>query len=205
MFTVVNCEQGSPEWFQARLGKITASVISSIVTSTGKISSSSDEVVNRAVAELIMGTGDDFFVSDAMLRGQNLEDEAIGFFNFTYDYQFEKCGFLDSGKGYGCSPDGIDFKNKKGLELKVPLAHTHLAYLADGGCPRIYKPQVQCSMLVSGFDSWVFGSYHPQLPCLRVEVERDEKIIDPMRDHLEKCCKLIQEKYLKIKSLVEAA
>ena len=205
MFTVVKCEQGSPEWFAARLGKITASVLSSVVTPTGKLSASSDEVVNRAVAELIMNEGDRFFVSDAMLRGQEYEDEAMSFFNFTYDYAFEKAGFLDTGKGYGCSPDGIDFKNKKGLELKVPLAHTHLAYLADGGCPRIYKQQVQGSLLVSGFDIWVFGSYHPQLPCLRVEVERDNKIIDPMREHLEKCCKLIQEKYLKIKSLVEAA
>lgn len=202
MFTIHDCEQGTEEWFQARLGKITASVFAKVVTTTGKASSQIEEVVNRAVAELVMQEPDETFQGDAMLRGKLLEDQALEFFNFTEGYQFVKCGFLDSGKGYGCSPDGIDQKIEVGLELKCPLAHTHLAYLVGETLPKIYTRQVQGALLVSGYKKWVFGSYHPDFPCLAVEVERDEKIIQPLQKILTECGLLVQEKYVKLTEMI---
>lgn len=202
MFKENECEQGSEEWFKARLGKITASNFSKTTTKTGKISASHEELINLAVAEIIIGEPQETFKSDAMIRGSELEDQALDFFNFTNGYNFKSCGFLDTGLGYGCSPDGIDYDNKIGLELKCPLPHTHLAYLAGGKLPNTYLHQVQGSMLVTGYKKWVFGSYHPDLPCFSIEVERDEKLIEDLYKNLIFCCTKVEENLTKLKQIM---
>jgi hypothetical protein len=45
--------------------------------------------------------------------------------------------------------------------------------------------QVQGSMLVTGWDSWTFLSYHRQFPPLVVDVPRDEEIIAALREGLD--------------------
>lgn len=205
MFKEIKCEQGSNEWFEARLGKITASVFDKVLTKTGKLSSSHKDLINMAVAELIIGEKQETFQSDAMKRGNELEDEALRFFNFTHDYKFEKCGFLLSDMGgFGCSPDGIDWENKIGLELKCPLAHNHIAYLSENKLPQKYMQQVQGSLMVTGFDKWIFGSYHPQIQGLHVVVERDEEYIAKLRDSVLKCTEMVKEAYERLKVLKAA-
>lgn len=207
-YQIIDVEQGTDEWFQARLGKITASVFDKVVTKTGKPSSQVDDIVNRAVAEVIVGEPDETFQSDAMLRGKDLEEQALRFFNYTHGYGFKSCGFLSAinpvtGEelGFGCSPDGLD-EYGFGLELKCPLAHTHLGYLASGKLPDKYKMQVQGALMITGFKKWIFGSYHPELPSFAIEVERDEKIIEALREHLTEASQLVQKKLLIIREKI---
>lgn len=208
-FKIYESKQGTDEWFQDRLGKITASAASKLITKTGKPSSSFDEVVNRAVAEIIMQEPDESYQSLSMMRGSELEEQALKFYNFTYDYEFKKCGFIeatdDSGKtlGYGCSPDGIDLDKKFGLELKCPEAHTHLAYLSSGELPDKYMQQVQTALMVTGFETWIFGAYHPFFPCFRVEVKRDEDYIKKMQPIFKKACIAVKEKHATIEKLIK--
>jgi hypothetical protein len=203
MFKISNHAQGTDEWHLDRLGKITASIFDQIVTKTGKPSSSMDSVVNRAVAELVMKKPDEFFCSDAMLRGKELEDKALGFFNFSSGHNFEKCGFIDSENGYGCSPDGIDLSKKLGLELKCPLPHTHLGYLCGDIVPSNYFQQLQFSLIVTEYDKWIFGSYCPGMPCLIKEAGRDEKFIKLATPILEDCCEKIKERFEYMVNLME--
>lgn len=208
MFREVKCDQGSDEWFQARLGKITGSIVEKVVTKTGKRSASLDEVVNRAVAELIIGEPDETFQSDAMIRGSNMEERALAFYNYVYNFSFQPCGFLlatdEKGNdlGYGVSPDGI--MPGLGLELKCPLAHTHLAYLSKQELPDKYTQQVQAALMVTDFEKWIFGSYHPSFPCVKVEVPRDEKLIQVMRPLVLEASQMVKEKYEILKKAVEA-
>ena len=110
---IIDCIQGEDEWRQARLGKWTASVFDKCLTKTGKPSSQAEEINLRLVAEQITGESEDYhFSSEAMDRGKNLENEAFKTLQFAYGYKFDKVGFCDSGKGYGCSPDGINIKKK---------------------------------------------------------------------------------------------
>lgn len=203
MYQIIECEQRSPEWTQARLGKYTMSFADKAVTSTGKASSQADEVVNRLVAELIVGEPDETFQSDAMARGSELEDEALKIINLATGKNFKKIGFLDSQLGYGCSPDGWDYEDEDGLEMKIPSLHTHLGYLAGGILPKKYIPQVQGSMMVTGAKSWTFVSYYPGLPLLIVKVERDEEFIDALRSTVVRVCGEVNEKYKKIKALID--
>lgn len=198
MYKLINCEQGAEKWFQARLGKWTASFFDKALTSTGKPSTQANDVNLKLVAEKIIGQPDDSFVSEAMLRGKELEGEAFDFLNFIRGHTFEAVGFCDSELGYGCSPDGLDVANEMGLELKCPLPHTHLKYLLGGDLPKTYKAQVQGSMLVTGFKKWVFMSYHPQFDPFIIEVERDDEYISQLEKALLKNCfdvKTMFEKY----------
>jgi hypothetical protein len=203
-FKILDCDQGSLEWFNLRLGKPTASIFSKITTPTGKLSTSSEEIINRAVAELLVGTPDDTFTSNAMNRGNELESEAFDYFNYVYDMDFETCGFAsainedESELGFGCSPDGIDLNKKVGLEMKCPLLHNHLAYLSDGKLPKQYIMQVQGSMMVTGFKSWWFGSYHPGIKDLFIEVKRDEELIKKLREHVLYCVREINIRHEKL-------
>lgn len=203
MFREIKCEQGSDEWYQARLGKWTASFFDKAITKTGKKSASSADIVNRLVAEKIVGNPDDTFQSDAMLRGKELESEALDFLNFTHNLSFRSAGFLDSEKGYGCSPDALDDSSRLGLELKCPSLHTHLEYLAGEELPGRYKAQVQGSMMVTGFDRWFFCSYFPGIPPLVVSVERDEKYIKTMLEIIEPLCREVDDKYNRLMEKID--
>lgn len=204
MFKISEFEQRTPEWFQDRLGFWTASFFDSAITTTGKESTSANQVNNRLVAEVIAGMPDDTFQSDAMLRGSELEDKALGFLNFSHDYEFTKCGFIKSTEyNYGCSPDGIDLTNQIGLELKCPSLHTHIEYISNGSLPNKYKAQVQGAMLVTGFKEWIFMSYYPEIKPLVIKVQRDEEYISAMRSILIKNCLLVQEKLKTVKTYLE--
>lgn len=212
MFEVIDVVQGSDEWLRARYGLITASSFDRLITKTGRESSQLQKVVNECVAEMILGGKDDGFQSDAMIRGNSLEHEALEFFNCSYNYDFEKVGFLracQKHKGenvllpYGCSPDGVDFKKQAGIELKCPLSHTHVGYLVEEKLPDEYKAQVQGSLMVSGFEKWIFGSYHPELPPLSLTVYRDEKYINALKSYIDKACEKILTRYEKLKGICE--
>jgi putative phage-type endonuclease len=203
MYQIIDCEQRSEEWFKARLGKWTASFFDKAITTTGKRSSSSEDANNRLVAELIIGKPDDTFQSEAMLRGSELEDEALEFLNFTHGYNFKKVGFIDSGRGYGCSLDGNDVENDIGLEMKIPSLHTHLKYLAGKVLPKEYKAQVQGAMMVTGRKKHVFMSYHPEVKPFVIVVERDEEFINEMKKIVEECCFEVQTKYEELTKILE--
>lgn len=186
MYKIHNVEQGSDEWFKSRLGLITASNFSKVLTPTGKPSSQVNGLINQAVAEILTGQSVDGFKSAAMERGNELESEAFEFLKFAHGLKFDRVGLLEAiskiGEplGFACSPDGLNEQDGIGLELKCPLAHTQIAYLRAGVVPSEYILQIQGSMLVTGFKKWIFCSYHPLLPSLVIEVERDEKIIEDL-------------------------
>jgi hypothetical protein len=78
----------------------------------------------------------------------------------------DRCGFVSHDTlPIGCSPDGIVDDLIGGVELKVPLPHTHVGYLrGKAGVPSDYVPQVLHSLLVTGAAWWDFASYCPELP-----------------------------------------
>lgn len=199
---IIECDQRSEEWHRHRLGKWTASFFDSAITKTGKEPASAKSVNNRLIAELVMGMPDTSFESSAMERGRDLEDQAFEYLDFTKSLQFSHCGFVDSGFGYGCSPDGINFDRGYGLEMKCPLAHTHIEYLVSRDLPQKYYAQVQGSMLVTGLDRWYFFSFHPDFPSLLVEVKRDEIFVESLHGILVKNCELVKEGFDKIQKMI---
>jgi hypothetical protein len=120
-----------------------------------------------------------FTPSGNMDQGSIRETEAWPWFALEYDRELTRPGFVVSEDGLsGCSPDGIVEVQRFGLEIKCPDADTHVGYLLSGILPHAYIMQVQGSMLVTGWDSWTFLSYHPRFPQFVIDVPRDEKVIE---------------------------
>lgn len=177
---ILDMEQGSDLWHKIRGRLPTASNFGKIHTSTGKKSTQEAAYMHGLLANWMAGgmTSDqDGFQSEWMTRGLEIEDEAIAYYEWTV-CEVERVGFcLRDDELAGCSPDALMPPLRRGLELKCPKASTHISYLLGGKVPTIYKPQIQGSMWVTGYESWDFMSYHPDLDPLLIHVERDEVYI----------------------------
>lgn len=166
-FTVIDAEQRSPEWFQARAGKVTASRACDFLAKTKSgYSTSRRNYLVQLLAERLTGQPqEDGFVSNAMLRGLALEPQAFATYEAATGQMPQHVGFLAHTElPIGSSPDGVigDFEGV--LELKVPNPATHLGYLRAGGLPADYLPQVSHHLLVSGAAYCDFMSYGPNFP-----------------------------------------
>ena len=179
---VSNFEQGSQEWLQSRLGKPTASNFGKLITPTGKPSASAESYINELIAQRITGELPEFFKSEAMERGNELEPHAKASYEFTHDVDVVEVGLcLHDEFECGASPDGL-IGEDGGIEIKCPLPHTHVAYLRAGEVPSKYIPQIQGCMWITGRKWWDFMSYHPAMENLIVRVERDDAYIKKLAD-----------------------
>lgn len=174
---ILDCEQGSYEWEQARLGIPTASAYSKILTpSTLKLSKSAAPYRNQLLAEWLVGHSLDLTPQTAwMERGTEMEPEARAFYEMHHDCTVERVGFVlrDDGRTGG-SPDGL-VGDDGGLEIKCPALHTHVDYLLNNSAlADAYRVQVQGYLYLTGRAWWDIISYTPELPHVCVRIERDE-------------------------------
>lgn len=176
---IINCEQGSPEWFLARCGIPTASEFDALLTPLFKLRTGQtpETFLNKKLAEAWQGHPLPGFGSFATEQGQILEDEARPWVEMFTGRTALKVGFITTDDGLaGCSPDGWFDDDGTGLEIKCPFAETHVGYLREGVVPEPYRAQVHGSMWVTGAPAWTFVSYRRGFPNLVLKVERDEKI-----------------------------
>jgi len=192
-------EQGTQEWFKARLGKPTTSCFGKLVTPTGKRSGQLEGYADRLVNELITGElQSSQSPTFAMERGIEMEAQAADMYANINGCEFQNGGFITNDDGNcGASIDRLVMKDSKvigGLEIKCPLFETQEQYLEDYVFPKKYKPQVQGQLLVCELE-WVdFFAFHPETLSLQVRVERDEEYIQLLRDAIEEIDELIISK-----------
>jgi len=190
---ICNHEQGSPEWFEARLGIPSASMFSKIVTTKGVWSTQADSYINQLVAERLTGEREEIYQSHHMIRGTELEPEARDMYCLVKDVEVQEVGFcLHDTLKAGCSPDGL-IGEDGGLEIKAPAPATHVEYLRGGVLPSRYKQQVMGCLWITQREWWDFVSYHPNMKPLIVRVERDEEYIAALEECVTKAVNLIEE------------
>lgn len=188
---VIDCEQGSDEWLNARLGVPSASMFAKIVTTKGAWSTQADGYINQLIAEDLTGEPTPFYQNEHMARGTELEPDARAAYEFVTDQTVTEVGFcLHDTLRAGCSPDGL-IGEDGGLEIKCPAAATHVSYLRDGKLPSKYYQQVMGCLWITGREWWDFMSYHPDMKPLIVRVERDEEYIAALETHITKAVELI--------------
>lgn len=178
----LDCEQGSEEWLQARLGIPTATGFENIVTATGKKSSAQIKYMAELIEESIIGLQDESFKSRFMERGNQLEPLARSAYEFITGNAVTQVGgvYLDENKEVIVSPDGLIPELKKGLEIKCPKMSTHIRYLLEGGVPSEYIIQVQANLWVTGYATWDFVSYCPEYqkqPLYIFTARRDQALM----------------------------
>ena len=193
MTRVIYCEQGSPEWHQARCGIISASNMKSLFTSRGEKTASGvrETYLNQVIAERLMQKPMDTFQSYDMERGTLLEAQARANFEMYLDVTVQEVGFhMHDDHDIGCSPDGL-FADT-GVEIKCPKANTHVRYMRSKKLPSEYLQQVQGTMYVMNLERYYFMSYHPDLKPIIIEVKRDNELIDKAADILIQAANIVK-------------
>lgn len=182
-----DCIQGSAEWLKLRAGIPTASEFHRLVSPKWKIRTGDgpntfmcEKLAEKWTGMPLPQTGG----FGALEQGTILEEEALPFYSLTTGREVNRVGFITTDDGrIGCSPDGL--MTGGGIEIKCPMAHTHVAYLLDGVVPDDYLAQVHGAMLVTGAESWEFMSYRRNFPPLHVTVKRDDEIQKVLRTALD--------------------
>lgn len=172
-------EQGSDEWFAARLGIATASRYKDIMARTPAPKANYSA---ELVAERLTGERENGYTSADMQWGNDYEPVA----RLTYklnnpDKNVRECGiFIHDDIQCGASPDGL-VDDDGTIEIKCPKTSTHIQTLKSKNLPAQYYWQVQGQLWITGRKWCDFISYDPRLPenaayiCIRVERD-DEKI-----------------------------
>jgi len=192
MQVIKDIEQGSQEWLQMRLGVATASNFDKIITSTGVESKALKDYAFELASDSLLTEPEVGFQSEAMIRGNKLEEEARSYYSFVTDNKVEEVTFIKK-DNIGYSPDGLIGDNGL-IEIKCPLKKNHLKYLIDNKLPTKYKAQVQGGLYISQREYCDFVSYHPlfkdEKKMLVIRVERDEEFIKKLSDLLIKTIEL---------------
>lgn len=191
--------QGSEEWQQLRIGKVTASRIADVLarTKTGWGASRANYAA-ELVAERLTGSKAETFKSDAMDRGNELEASARLMYEFINDVSVDEVPFVlhPTIAESGASPDGLI--GEVGLvEIKCPNTSTHIATLQGGTIKGVYCKQMQWQMECTGREWCDFVSFDPRLPAsmqLHIQrVQRDEDWLSEARKHVTSFLKEIEE------------
>lgn len=175
--------QGTAEWHENRLGRVTASRVADVIakTKTGWGASRANYAA-ELIAERLTGVPAEKFTNAAMAHGTATEPEARDAYAFYTDATVAEVGFVlhPTIIMSGASPDGL--VGDDGLvEIKCPTTATHIDTLLGQAVPAKYVTQMQWQMACTGRKFCDFCSYDPRLPeSMRVfikRVERDHKVI----------------------------
>lgn len=173
---IVECRQGSPEWFAAKRGIPSASNIERIITPKGlKPSSQADAYRYKLLAEWATGETAMDAGSQFMQRGSELEAEARAWYELANGVEVQQVGFiLNNDRTFGCSPDGL-VGSDGDLEIKCFEAAHHVKALLEGDDD--YVLQCQARLWVTG-RAWCDRLYYnPAMPVVCRRLERDESLI----------------------------
>ena len=158
--------QYSPEWFAARLGRVTASRVADVVakTKTGWGASRANYAA-QLIAERLTGAAQESYTNAAMQWGIDQEPHAVAAYEFRADADTVSVGFVEHPTipMSGASPDRLVGADGL-LEVKCPNTATHIDTLLHPDVPGKYRPQMQWQMACTGRKWCDFCSFDPRLP-----------------------------------------
>lgn len=200
--------QGSPEWFAARLGKVTASRIADVVARTKSgWGASRANYMSALVCERLTGVKEDTYVNAAMQWGTDHEPEARAAYEFLTGNAVELVGFVDHPKipMSGASPDGHIGKDGS-LEIKCPQTASHLEFLLEQSIPQKYMLQMQWQLACSGRQWADFVSYDPRMPeglrMFQKRVLRDSALIPTLEKDVAEFLSELDATVAKLKAML---
>ena len=173
-------DQRTPEWFAARLGKVTASRISDIIAKTQSgYSASRANYMALLICERLTGAAAESYSNAAMQHGTDTEPMALSAYEAAQGVLVQAEGFVThpSIEQSGASPDGL--VGDSGLiEIKCPNTATHLDTLLAKKMPSKHRAQVQWQMACTGRHWCDFVSFDSRLPE-RLQMFVVREVYDP--------------------------
>jgi putative phage-type endonuclease len=205
---ILNIEQQSEAWHEARCGRVTGTRFKALVA--GESTATYKDLVSNIACEIITGKQEESYSNAAMEHGIETEPIARKEYENLFDCDVKQIGFLipDEDHKYhewiGISPDGILSDNGM-IEIKCPIAKTHLGYIEDNRLPAEYKHQVQGQLFVTGFAYCDFMSYVEGMKSFIIRVYPDQELFKEFEKRLDVLIEEVKtklEKYHKYDTLI---
>ena len=199
-------EQGTPEWFAARLGNVTASRVADVIAKTKSgYSASRENYMAQLICERMTNTVAESYTNAAMQWGTETEPLARAAYESVADVLVDEVGYVQHPtiERAGASPDGLIGVFGL-LEIKCPNTATHIDTLISEQVPTKYITQMQWQMSCTGRTWADFVSFDPRLPSgLQMFVKRVEFDAEYVAMLKEEVIKFLAELDAKISKLNE--
>jgi hypothetical protein len=186
MMQIINCTQGEPDWFKARMGIPTASEFATVLAKgkDGGASVTRRTYLLKLAGEIVTEEPMESYSNDNMRRGQIMEDEARSFYSFATDAEPQRVGFIVNGPK-GCSPDSL-LGNDGMLEIKTKFPHLLAECLLRDNFPPEHKAQCQGALWVADREWIDIAIYWPKMPLFVKRATRDEIYIKTLSDAVDR-------------------
>ena len=182
---VYECEQSSPEWYAAKIGRVSTSNFSKLLAAGEQKGRA--KLLRELAAEVMTGEPTDGYESKEMGLGKQMEPEVRDWYARTRFADVRQVGFVfNPAVGAGWSPDGL-IGEEGALELKWHRRDVMIAMLEKGTFPGEHRAQVHGALWV-GRRRWIdYVAYsHPKLPKYVVRLERDDVYCKEIANEVER-------------------
>lgn len=150
-------EQRSEEWFEARKGRITASLVGAILGSSPNMDK---DAAMRSMVRDWHGAEREFKGNIATEWGVANESLALMTYGMDTGNHVDAVGFITKEDWAGCSPDGL-ISDTGGVEIKCPFGIRKGGQFKSLEDQPHYFDQVQFSLWVTGREFWDFYQWTP--------------------------------------------
>lgn len=170
----MNNLQRNEDWYQQRIGHLTASMAGNVIRyQKGEIVAQTpakiDGLAMRILSEQLTGLQtEDHFTADQRRRmqwGTEQEENALSAYELATGHTVLLSGFVkhESIRYLGASPDGL-VSNDGLIEIKCPDTTTHLSRVLTDEVPEEIKPQMLLQLIVTDRKWCDFVDYDPRCP-----------------------------------------
>jgi len=183
---IINCEQGSEEWFAARMGIPTASMFATIMAKgrDGGTSRTRKDYMRKLAGEIVWGIPMENWTGPHHERGKIMEEEARNYYAaFKAEVDLAQVGFIKN-HDTGCSPDSLVGADGM-LEIKTAFPHLIIEMIERDGFPPEHKAQCQGGLWVAERDWIEIVVYWPGATPFVKRAYRDEDYIGDLQNAVE--------------------
>ncbi len=199
---ILNCEQGTAQWFAARLGKPTASHFGDIITREGhpRKGERPRKYVLELLGERITQYPTQNFETEAMRRGVENEPRARAWYELTTGRDVTQVGLcVEDGGRWACSPDGLC--RDRGIEIKCPMQLGFVDFADSLEIPDAHFLQMQAGMWITGAKLWdyvVWTDCRGLVPQI-ITVSADAELHDAFSKIIPAFCDALDEREKKMR------
>ena len=189
MMEIIDCEQNSPEWIAARLGRPTASMFATILAKgkDGKSPSvTRKDYMRKLAGEIVTGEPAENYSNGYMERGHAMEPEARRAYAFMRDVDPQPVGFIVNGRA-GASPDSLVGSGGL-LEIKTKTPARLIECMERDDAPPEHVAQIQGQLWVAEREWCDLVVYFTGMPLVVHRVKRDEAYIVRLRSGVAAFC-----------------
>tara|TARA_R100000654_G_scaffold58857_1_gene85554 strand:- start:426 stop:1040 length:615 start_codon:yes stop_codon:yes gene_type:complete len=159
-------KQGTPEWFDSRVGCCTASrCYDAIAKTKSGWSASRERYMDELITERLIGRAQDHFISADMMWGIEQEPLARAAYEFENNVTVQEVGSIPHPviEWSSASPDGL--VGDDGLiEIKCPKTTTMVSTVLSGQIPKNYVTQMTWQLACTQRKWCDFVMFDPRLP-----------------------------------------